>query len=1668
MLRIFRALLIQAANAVRTFIAFATGKCKTNAVINCKVVGNPLIYNNIVSGFNLDDRINFPYFRERILAANYWEVVWRFKYNGAYTSQGIFGTEASYAAGIAIASSKIVMRIKTANGYSDGFQSVTGTTTLQDQIIYDVKMSYDGYTYKIFLKESGNNWGEPEATINTTAKIIFNQPWNLGWLDDRIAPSYCYSDIYLENSYFKFDDTTVYFVQYPLIVSDPVLLNDGTGTSKYEWSAYPSQDADNKGKFTASSVIDNIKENDDGDTIYMCDGPFITYKAYTDANENNIYLATDKPEFNAELKNINNNGCTLAGTTVTGKNGAYLQTTQPIDFTTLDSWEFQTVYTYKGGGSEPMIFASGPNDYCGLIFLVRSGTLQLYGKTASANSWNYFSAESMNLSMTSDTTYCFKLGYSSTDGYYLDYATAKDASTAVYTRIWSNTTKKDKIYSTTVAQLLNWTFRSNYYYSIGSIDIAQTKFIADGTEIVFSDNYIASPVFNAQLKQMENPEALYQDSVITINSVDYTRNIAKDKRGKFPENSTEVKTGTLYHAYTNENNITDSVYTKDDPISDGLSAWTQPTLTANGTLGGNSFAVYSSAPIFEYPGYIYEPYCAFDNDSNTCWSPELTNANDPIDLIIYNPNPLKVTALHWEVFDYNRRPATWEWYGSNDNETYTLIASGTNTSNDFTLEFTPSFAYKYHKFRTLTSYNYLNAKQITLTARELVAPSTLYDSTLTALDPQPEFVVGDGVTATNLQLGALIVPVHEIHNSMEMVLHIKTNASWPNYCLCASSANGTQNTPSAYFQIYDSTRQLQAWMYSSSWTSGRGDIANDYFTGIRLDLNTEYWFKMTWDGTAYNFYVSTNGTDYTPGNTLVSSTPINWDNNKLYLGCNYNKEYNANNVFKNFYLDGTYIKIDGETIFDGKTAILGVDYTSDGCTVYGYPKNTLVINNTLYDKNEQSNVLVGIDSDISLINNTDINTVIVSVPDTYADKTYHAYTNENDITDTWYVKDSPIVASNNDFKPKNLISSGPLIENNGVYSNFFETGSRLVYNAPRTYSGKGQVIKYLEYVFKVKTGSRFSGSDRILQGSGDNYVIGMVSGQIWWRMFNTTLITINDAAITTNTEYIVKMQYENGVYSGCYSMDNGETWSTPVTASDKPAPYITETTFDIGTRGGGWNYVTDWMGSIDMAHSYININGEVTTFDASTGPSTVYEYDSQEDKFIVEDPQPEFDILEPHLVNANMYGTLTENNGVYSGFGATNYITTNGNFSPEDKPWTIIIKGKFNPINNSDTGYVSTGSAVGFNLFWHGTNSGYKGVGIELSSGGSHYSIGSIDSIFNFVADTFYWMKVEFTGTQYIYSVSTDGTNYIEQGHIDSTTPIYQSQVPSKLYFGVDRLPSSTTGSYIDMKESSITVDGVTTTFWDNRSGVYIGDTHYEPNATENKTRSELVPVTSAETSAPITSAVYTNSDYKPLFLDSFTDYTITRLEVGGEELQLSDLPRFVRKDYPITYVVTYNNQILNYAYADSNVVSIIKYRNTFNVSGLYPGATVTYTVGFAEITKSDETPIEVYSGWIVKYKINYDGGILEEGSYQVPPSIERQAFSVALTPLLEFTITPTPADADVILGAYTTDAYGGYVLLPQYKQINNSIYVPADTYVKWEVSQYGYITQSGIQLMEN
>lgn len=436
---------------------------------------------------------------------------------------------------------------------------------------------------------------------------------------------------------------------------------------------------------------------------------------------------------------------------------------------------------------------------------------------------------------------------------------------------------------------------------------------------------------------------------------------------------------TDYYAYTDANG--NSVYTTDSSISDGSevsleNASIVGTLTEdNGIYSGFSKGNYIKLNTIS-PTTSLEFKIAFTPNS-TSPGDILRSQPDSAGILLRNKSCyLSSNGSSWNVlssFDtgltytanvlnyikitWNNTDGIYTFWQSLDGENWTeknSSASGKAAvywNNTQTLGACSSYAEYLNGNIDITKTNAI-VDGITINFSSPIAPSILYNESLQELNPQPTFEKGKGVVVTNLKNGGIIIPVTQCTNSFELCTHFKTNNSWPQLAIVGHSSDTNNNLiHSLYIQQYNSNP-------AGVWLSSNGDsdnIVEAQTIGITFSTNTEYWLKVTWDGSHYRFYRSYDGVTFTQGSSISSSMPLYFNTGNLYLG-NEVGTYKQSSVLNTYYLDGTYAICDGVKTFDGNTAIINVDYTTDA-TISGIHSNAIQINNVEYIRTPANDLL---------------------------------------------------------------------------------------------------------------------------------------------------------------------------------------------------------------------------------------------------------------------------------------------------------------------------------------------------------------------------------------------------------------------------------------------------------------------------------------------------------------------------------------------------------------------------------------------------------------------------------------------------------------------------------------------------------------------------------------
>ena len=274
-----------------------------------------------------------------------------------------------------------------------------------------------------------------------------------------------------------------------------------------------------------------------------------------------------------------------------------------------------------------------------------------------------------------------------------------------------------------------------------------------------------------------------------------------------------------------------------------------------------------------------------------------------------------------------------------------------------------------------------------------------------------------------------------------------------------------------------------------------------------------------------------------------------------------------------------------------------------------------------------------------------------------------------------------------------------------------------------------------------------------------------------------------------------------------------------------------------------WNKLCDYSTTITSANAYWNIpvnspdfynyyKIEGTSMTGTNQGFTDIGILAQE-REVVETNQSEY----KHY-NIREIGTLTNNDGILSGFSSGNYAKLPNVFSHGSNSWEV----QFKVTTGSD---VSTQSCICEQQY----NGNYYGLTIYIQSGTLRVRCGNgssnfwdVNTDYSISANTTYWIKAEFNGTQYILSASIDGENWTTASTISSTTIAtdnYSMNIGKRNYSGYSY---EWLGS-IDLNESYIKVNNEL--WWQGTDVLIITDPITEADFSEdvyNYNTTKIIP----------------------------------------------------------------------------------------------------------------------------------------------------------------------------------------------------------------------------------
>lgn len=190
------------------------------------------------------------------------------------------------------------------------------------------------------------------------------------------------------------------------------------------------------------------------------------------------------------------------------------------------------------------------------------------------------------------------------------------------------------------------------------------------------------------------------------------------------------------------------------PTTSGEVTWTQPVISQNGSMGGNSFAVSAYKERYSASGLAYN---AFDNNDSTYAF--LTAGDNWVQW--YNPTPIKVTNIYLYA---GAQITNVTIQASNDVTSWTSIPCTSTTITTGNLTLTNSNFYKYyrlnyHRAGSASLYLYtirITATYVTTASNNIIFPCAFHGTTYAYSLAFYNGIWGDSyatnMTSTGLQL----------------------------------------------------------------------------------------------------------------------------------------------------------------------------------------------------------------------------------------------------------------------------------------------------------------------------------------------------------------------------------------------------------------------------------------------------------------------------------------------------------------------------------------------------------------------------------------------------------------------------------------------------------------------------------------------------------------------------------------------------------------------------------------------------------------------------------------------------------------------------------------------------------------------------------------------------
>lgn len=226
-----------------------------------------------------------------------------------------------------------------------------------------------------------------------------------------------------------------------------------------------------------------------------------------------------------------------------------------------------------------------------------------------------------------------------------------------------------------------------------------------------------------------------------------------------------------------------------------------------------------------------------------------------------------------------------------------------------------------------------------------------------------------------------------------------------------------------------------------------------------------------------------------------------------------------------------------------------------------------------------------------------------------------------------------------------------------------------------------------------------------------------------------------------------------------------------------------------------YNINDDYSNILDFSDSYVNV-----------AQDQFYKYKNSE-VFLMSMNGGE--IINYYSANGILSGTayVDELTGIMSNCNPTNYLTLPEAFLPENNPWEINLKVK--TPDTMDAMHYIMGSLNSYYWTVGGELSANNTFGFGITSTGESWDIAWLAGNTVATSDTWYWIRLSFTGTEYKFELSTDGETYNLEASVANTTSIYQDSTNSIIHLGTQATHYTYWTGEIDLSQCNIKINNV-------------------------------------------------------------------------------------------------------------------------------------------------------------------------------------------------------------------------------------------------------------------